>query len=125
MQESTVVIVAHRRLPVQRMLRTILETEGLTVRTASTAAEAVLRIQSDAAQALVLDADLVREETLDGAALTAQIERLRLPLLVVSWEPGDRLLARRLHDAPFISRPDDVDRIVDGVRGLLARRMPV
>lgn len=107
------------------MIRTILETEGLTVRTAATAAEALLRIRGDAVRALVLDADLVRDGTLDGAALTAQIEQIGLPLLIVSWEPGDRLLARRLHDAPFISRPDDVDRIVDGVRGLLAPSIAV
>jgi hypothetical protein len=43
-----------------------------------------------------------------------------VPTLLISWDPDDWRLARALKDAPFLSRPDDVDQLLGRVRELVA-----
>lgn len=102
------------------MIRTNLEADGLVVATASTPAACIADLHATDVSALVLDAELVRDDDGDGTALLHFLLDASIPTLLLSWDPGDRLLARTLHDAPFISRPDNIDLITDWVQRLLA-----
>jgi DNA-binding response OmpR family regulator len=114
------VLVAHRRAPIQRMIRTNLEADGLVVATASTPAACLADLNTTIVSALVLDAELIRDDGAEGSALLRFLLDTRTPTLLISWDPGDRLLARTLHNAPFISRPDNIDLITDWIQRLLA-----
>lgn len=114
------VLVAHRRAPIQRMIRTNLEADGLVVATASTPAACLADLQSTIVSTLILDADLIRDDADDGTSLYRFIVESHIPTLLISWDPSDRLLARSLRDAPFISRPDNIELITDWVQRLLA-----
>lgn len=114
------VLVAHRRAPVQRMIRTNLEADGLAVATASTPSACLTLLRSGPIDALVVDADLIRTDSPESRALRRYLLRTHTPTLLVSWDPGDRLLARTLHDALFISRPDNIDLITTSVQRLIA-----
>ena len=114
------VLVAHRRAPVLRMIRTNLEADGLDVHTASSPPTCLETLRTRVVDALVLDADLVRGDSLESARLLRYLLATSVPTLVVSWDPADRLLARTLHDAPFINRPDDIDQVLGQVHDLLA-----
>jgi len=113
------VLVAHRRPPVLRMIRTNLEADGLPVRLASTAGACLAALRSGPVDALVLDADLIRTGDRERETLLRYLLQDAVPTLVVSWDPKDHLLARTLHDAPFISRLDNVDRVTACVHDLL------
>jgi hypothetical protein len=102
------------------MIRTNLEADGLVVATASTPAACLADLHTTIVSALVLDAELVRDDGDDGSALLHFLLDARIPTLLISWDPSDRLLARTLHDAPFICRPDNIDLITDWVQHLLA-----
>jgi DNA-binding response OmpR family regulator len=113
------VLIAHRRPPVQRMLRTNLEADAIAVGSVATASEAVTALEGSPVAAVIVDADLLRETVPDGLALRARLATGSPPALVVSWDPCDRLLARELGHAPFLSRPDDIDRMLETVHGLV------
>ena len=102
------------------MIRTNLEADGLVVATASTPAACLADLQSTAVSTLILDADLIRDDGDSGSALYHFLVERRTPTLLISWDPGDRLLARSLHDAPFVSRPDNIELISGWVQRLLA-----
>ena len=113
------VLVAHRRAPVLRLLRTNLEAEGISVLSAATPPATLATLLSGAVRALVIDAELLRESVPGGPGLLSYLRRAGLPLLLLSWYPADRLLARSLGDARFCSRADDVDQVIGLVRDLL------
>ncbi|MGE0545281.1 MAG: hypothetical protein AB7R89_34410 [Dehalococcoidia bacterium] len=102
------------------MIRTNLEADGLVVATASTPAACLADLQSTIVSTLVLDAELIRDDGDDGSALLRYLIDSYTPTLLISWDPSDRLLARSLHGAPFISRPDNIELITDWVQRLLA-----
>jgi len=102
------------------MIRTNLEADGLVVATASTPAACLADLNTTIVSALVLDAELIRDDGAEGSALLRFLLDTRTPTLLISWDPGDRLLARTLHNAPFISRPDNIDLITDWIQRLLA-----
>jgi DNA-binding response OmpR family regulator len=112
------VLVAHRRAPIQRMIRTNLEADGLAVATASAQGACLTALRNGDIDVLVLDAELVRDDGGDGSTLLRYLLRARIPILLLSWDPSDRLLARTLHDAPFVSRPDNIDLVTTWVQRL-------
>lgn len=114
------VLVAHRRAPVERMIRTNLEAEGIGVLNAPSPAACLSTLRGRDVDALVLDADLVRGDAPESAELLRYLLGRTVPTLLVSWEPSDWLLARSLHDAPFVSRPDDIEQVIGHVQVLLA-----
>ena len=114
------VLVAHARAPVLRLIRTNLEADGLQVETAASAGACLKVLQSAPVGALVLDAQLIQGDARQSASLLRYLLATRVPLLLVSFEPADRSLARTLHGAPFCSRPDDIDGVRELVHGLLA-----
>lgn len=122
---SSIVLVAHRRGPVARLIRTNLDAEGYDVAVSATPTGALAVLRTGAACALVLDADLVRGDTPDQALLRSWIISHHIPALVISCEPDDRRLARSIGDAPFLSRPDDVDQICAIVNRLILAATPV
>jgi hypothetical protein len=101
------------------MIRTNLEADSLSVVVAATPGACLAVLHSVYVSALVLDADLVRDDGADGSLLLRYLLGRRVPTLLISWDPGDRLLARTLHNAPFISRPDNIDAVRDLVQQLL------
>ena len=119
--DAELVIVAHRRAPIVRMLRANLEAEGIRVETTATATGCLTALRAHRRAALVLDADLVRETTPGGETLFAYLGRAAVPVLLVSHDPADRLMARSLVQAAFLSRADDIDQVMDAVCALLAR----
>jgi two-component system, OmpR family, KDP operon response regulator KdpE len=119
-RSQATVVVAHRRPPVLRLVRTNLEAEGFTVHEAATALSCRRLIAGGRADLLVTDADLIRGDSAESARLLAAISLAAVPLIVLSWNPGDRLLARALGNAPFVQRIDDVDDLVARVRELIA-----
>ena len=119
------VVIAHRRAPVLRMIRANLEAEGIAVDAVMTATACTAALAAHETRALVLDADLVRDTVPGGEALLAHLRRVAPPVLLLSWDPADRSIARQLGDAPFLSRPDDIDRVVDMIHGLLEPLLPV
>lgn len=102
------------------MIRTNLEADGLAVATASTQRACLTTLRTGDIGVLVLDAELVRDDGADGSTLLRYLLRARIPTLLLSWDPVDRLLARTLHDAPFISRPDNIDSVTTWVQRLSA-----
>lgn len=121
---SSLVLVAHRRAPVQRLIRTNLDAEGFDVAVVATAASALALLRGGTGSVVVLDADLIRGDTPDQALLRSWLLSNRLPLLLVSSDPADRLLARALGDAPFLSRPDDVEKVCAIVHRLAENGVP-
>lgn len=118
------VLVAHRRAPVLRMIRTNLEAERIRAVPASSPSACLGALLSHDVDVLVLDADLIRDDAPESAELLRHLLQSAVPTLVVSWDAGDRLLARLLHDAPFISRPDDIEQVLEQVQHLLRATAP-
>ena len=102
------------------MLRTNLEAEQIPVTTTVTATDCLAALQYGSVAALVVDADLLRDTAPDGPALRAYLGNSDVPALLLSWDPSDRLLARELGDILFLSRMDDIERVLESVHGLLA-----
>lgn len=113
------VLVAHRRAPVQRVLRTNLEAEPLFVTTVATATDCLAALRVSQVSALVVDVDLLRETVPDGLLLRSYLVDTGLPSLLLSWNPCDRELARQLGGLSFTTRLDDIERLTDMVRALL------
>lgn len=116
---SKPVLVVHQRAAMRRLLRLNLELEGVPVVEAATARECLRHLRSQAIAALVVDPEvfaLPRHE----ATLIGLVRRLRLPALVVAGGPEHRRLALRLGNAPYIARPDALDRLVAMVLALIA-----
>jgi DNA-binding response OmpR family regulator len=118
------VLVAHRRAPVMRMIRANLTLEQIPVQSVLTASACLAALEEGGIAALVLDADLTRESTPHGPELYHLLQESSLPVLVLSFDPMDRHIARGLHNAPFCSRPDRVDEVVELIQGLLAAGRP-
>ena len=118
------VLVAHRRAPVLRMIRTNLEAERIRTVPAALPSACLAALRSHDVDALVLDADLIRGDVPESAELLRYLLTAAVPTLLLSWDAGDRLLARSLHDAPFISRPDDIEQVLDQVQRLLGAPAP-
>jgi DNA-binding NtrC family response regulator len=114
------VVVAHRRAPVLRMLRANLHADGLGVHTTSTAAGCLAALHDETAAALVLDADLLRDDVPYSGALLERLRVAGVPLLIVSFDPADRAIARSLQGARFLCRADDIDEVLRLVHHLLA-----
>ena len=119
MPSPPLVVVAHRRAPVQRVLRTNLEAEPLFVITVATATDCLTALHVSQVSALVVDVDLLRETVPDGLLLRSHVVATGLPSLLLSWNPCDRELARQLGGLAFTTRLDDIERLTDMVRGLL------
>jgi hypothetical protein len=119
-ESARAVVVAHRRPPVLRMIRTALEVEGARVLVASTASACLAALHTPGVQAGIIDADLLKPEAPRGTVLEHYLRRAGLPLLLLSWEPCDRALARRLM-AAFSSRPDEVEGIIQWLSGVVAQ----
>src|SRR3954468_23435469 len=81
------VLVAHRRAPVMRMIRANLALEDIHVQSVLTAAGCLSALEEGGVAALVLDADLTRETTPHGQELYRALQRSRLPVLVLSFDP--------------------------------------
>jgi DNA-binding response OmpR family regulator len=118
------VLVAHRRAPVMRMIRANLALEQISVQSVLTASACLAALEEGGVAALILDADLTRETTPHGQELYDAVKRSHVPVLVLSFDPMDRQVARGLHNAPFCSRPDRVDEVVELIQGLLAASHP-
>jgi DNA-binding response OmpR family regulator len=118
------VLVAHHRAPVQRMLCTTLRADGFAVMGVASPGACLNALRSFAVAALILDAELLKGERRSSADLFRYLISGGVPTLVVSWDPDDWRLARSLRDAPFLSRPDDVDQLLGSVRVLVARPAP-
>ena len=118
------VLVAHRRAPVLRMIRTNLEAERIRAVPSSSPSACLAALLSHDVDALVLDADLIRGDAPESAELLRYLLTAAVPTLLLSWDAGDRLLARSLHDAPFISRPDDIEQVLEQVQHLLGAPAP-
>ena len=118
------VLVAHQRAPIQRLLCTNLQADGFVVLGAATPGATLNALRSREVVALVLDAELVKGERPESAELFRFLVGAPLPRLLVSWDPDDWRLARSLRDAPFLSRPDNVDQVVSRVRELVAAGTP-
>jgi DNA-binding response OmpR family regulator len=114
------VLVAHRRVAVLRMLCANLRAEGLAVRSLSSGASCLAALRESALDALVLDADLLRDGMPDGAALATAVREGSPPVLLISFDPADRVLARSLGHVPFVSRPDNIDEVTRLVQDLVA-----
>jgi DNA-binding response OmpR family regulator len=119
------VLVAHRRAPVLRLLLTNLEAEGYAVATAATTAACLAAFIASPPDAAVIDAELLRGEAPECAALLRLLLRRRPRILLVSWDTADRRLARTLHDAPFLGRPEEIDAVLAKVRELVGERARV
>jgi DNA-binding response OmpR family regulator len=119
------VLVAHQRPPVQRLLRTNLRADGFAALGASSPATTLTALRAHGVDALVLDAELIKGDRPESADLLRFLLAGATPTLLISWDPTDRLLARSLRDAPFLSRPDDVDEVLQHVRALTAPPVPV
>jgi DNA-binding response OmpR family regulator len=113
------VLVVQQRAVMRRLLRLNLELEGVRVVEAATARECFRHLRSQAFAALVVDPEvfaLPRHE----ATLIRTVRRLCLPTLVVANGPEQRRLALRLGGAPYIPRPDALERLVATVLALIA-----
>ena len=119
------VLVAHQRPPVQRLLRTNLRADGYAALGAASPATTLGALRAHGVDALVLDAELIKGDRPESADLLRFLLASAMPTLVISWDPTDRLLARSLRDAPFLSRPDDVDQALRYVCELTAPSVPV
>jgi DNA-binding response OmpR family regulator len=113
------VLVAHHRAPVQRMLCTSLRAEGLAVMAAASPSACLNALRAHGIAAVVLDAELIKGARRSSADLFRFLVNGGVPTLLVSWDPDDWRLARALKDAPFLSRPDDVDQLLGRVRELV------
>jgi hypothetical protein len=118
------VLVAHHRAPVQRMLCTTLRADGLAVMGVASPGACLNALRSHPVAALVLDAELLKGERRSSADLFRYLVAGGVPTLLVSWDPDDWRLARALCDAPFLSRPDNVDQLLGRVRELVALPAP-
>ena len=114
------VLVAHHRAPVQRMLCTTLRADGLAVMAAASPSACLNALRAHGVAALILDAELIKGARRSSADLFRIIITSGVPTLLLSWDPDDWRLARALKDAPFLSRPDDVDQVLGRVRELVA-----
>jgi hypothetical protein len=118
------VLVAHHWAPVQRMLRGTLRADGHAVMGAASPSACLNALRSHGVAALVLDAELIKGDRPSSADLFRFLITTGMPTLLVSWDPDDWRLARALRDAPFLSRPDDVDQVLSWVRELVAQPAP-
>lgn len=114
--------VAHRRVSVLRLLCANLRAEGFAVAPVSSVERCLALLREGTLDALVLDADLLREGMPDGATLAAAVREGAVPLLLVSFDAADRVLARTLGNVPFVSRPDNIDEVMCLVHELLVAR---
>jgi DNA-binding response OmpR family regulator len=116
------VVVAHRRAPVLRMLHANLRADGFNVDMTATAEGCLAALDGHTA-ALVLDADLLRNDVPYSGALLEYLRGATVPLLLVSFDPADRAIARSIAGARFLSRPDNIDEVLRLVHRLFADRM--
>lgn len=113
------ILIAHRRAPVERVLRSNLQVEGFGVVSAASAGGCLAQLRSAAPAAIIVDAELLRGDSDDSEALLQLLSDGAIPAVLISWDPADHLLARRIGNVPFISRPDDIDRVLGCVHDVV------
>src|SRR5512143_2122684 len=117
------VLVVDDEKNIRRTLRMVLEAEGLEVREAESAEEALPLIESEPVDLGLFD---VRLPGMDGLTLLQKARELwrDLPVIVISGhaETPDVVEAMRRGAVDFFSKPVDRDRVVVSVKNALARR---
>src|SRR5438093_9636468 len=113
------VLVAYRAALMRRILCLNLDVENVRAVEADSAANCLRQLERHRFLALVLDPELLVDQT-DEDRVCKRVQALRLPVLVVSDGREHRRLAQRLGGAPFCNRPDDLESLTAAVRGLLA-----
>lgn len=122
---SGAIMVGHRRAPVLRMIRSNLMSRGYHVITSESAAECTAALRALPLAAMVVDVGLLSDDCARGDLLRAELHRTALPVLLVSFEPSDHVLARAFPTARFLNRVDDIDDVVLAVERLTRRSVPV
>jgi two-component system response regulator MprA len=118
---AAAILVIEDDAPLAETLREILEGEGYGVRVAETAAAAREAIDAERPDLVLMD--LVLPDA-DGLILCADIKsKAAVPVLVVSGtvRKRDSVLALKLGADDFISKPFDVDELIQRVAAALRR----
>lgn len=120
MTRNDLILVIEDDEDVRYMLRLVLEFEGFRTSGASDGLEALKRLRAgESPSAMVLDLRLPRMSGVDFLkTVRADPDLEKIPVLVLSGDSAAEQEAFALEVADFLSKPVDMDVLVDRVSGL-------
>ena len=121
----TTVLVVEDDDAIARLLNLQLSTEGYTVRSASDGTAALKAIAADPPDVLLLD---VMMPDMDGWSVLRQVRRdeatahLRVVMLTSRVMPADEIRGRNLGADAYMTKPYQLDTLLETLRQVLATR---
>jgi EAL domain-containing protein (putative c-di-GMP-specific phosphodiesterase class I)/CheY-like chemotaxis protein len=113
------ILVVDDELAIAEMIRDILTERGFQVLVAANGAEALRVVEQTAIDVVLLDMNM---PVLDGAGFVAAIRErgLRIPIVVMTAGPSAQRWAKELQADGYLSKPFDIDHLVDVTTRLVA-----
>ena len=121
---ETRVLVVDDEPAITRALRPVLQRSGFDVETAATGAEALARLSTFAADAILLDLGL---PDIDGVQLTRELRKqTQAPIIVLSVRDSDRDKVAALDNGAddYVTKPFSTDELLARLRAALRRSPP-
>jgi DNA-binding response OmpR family regulator len=109
------VLVVEDDYEIQKMIRWLLEDEGLAVETAGNGEEALRQVMDHRPALIVLDLNL---PILDGEEVVAAVRAIygdSVPIVVVSSDTNRTERARKIGAVESLRKPFDIDDLVEAV----------
>lgn len=122
MAEAKRILVVDDQRPVAEMLLAVLKEEGFDVRVCVDSGRAVARASSFQPHLVILDLVMPGLSGRDVLKdLRSTVENAHTPVLLVTAYPSAAALfqANHVEGVEFLSKPFDVDELVDKIRGML------
>lgn len=113
------ILVVDDELAIAEMIRDILTERGFQVLVAANGAEALRVAEQTALDVVLLDMNM---PVLDGAGFVAAVRErgLRIPIVVMTAGPSAKRWATELQADAYLSKPFDIDHLVDVTTRLVA-----
>ena len=117
------ILVVDDNQDIRELLQLLLSDVGYTVLTASSGAEAIQICEQPSEEIHLLLTDIMLANNESGLALAAPLVALQpqMKVIFMSAEPPDELIQKGSlnHDALFIQKPFDPDRLIDRIEEVL------
>ena len=121
MDKKQIVLIADDEAQIREILRIYFEKEGFNVVEAEDGAQAIIKVQADKPDIVVLD---IMMPVLDGLEVCRQVRKISdIPIIMLTAkdEDDDRILGLEIGADDYITKPFNTREVVARVKAVLRR----
>ena len=118
------VLIADDEAPIREILKIYCEKEGFDVIEAADGAEAILKVQSEKPDIIILD---IMMPVLDGLEVCKQVRKMSdIPIIMLTAkdDDDDRILGLEIGADDYITKPFGMMEMISRIKAVLRRSAP-